>query len=144
MFGEIDLSPIHQIIIPTYVPLVANLVTTSPGFGSPFPDHPNVVLKTPMVGDLQCVALCLPGRPLAYFWLKLPARIFWGNIGALSVGAAIGCLIVTQGFLIIGFIMLIPHTVNFLMYVYWRLNRQKYPIAKFGSERVTGPSRCQP
>ena len=72
---------------------------------------------------------------LAYFWFeKYPSRIFWGNIGALSVGAAIGCMMVTQSFIISGFIMLIPHTVNFLLYVYWRLRSNRYPAAKFGSD----------
>jgi UDP-N-acetylglucosamine--dolichyl-phosphate N-acetylglucosaminephosphotransferase len=76
---------------------------------------------------------------LAYFFFEhYPSRIFWGNIGALSVGAAIGCLIVTQNFLISGFIMLIPHTVNFLMYVYWRMHTQKYPLVKFGHIRDDG------
>lgn len=27
--------------------------------------------------------------------------------------------------------MLIPHTVNLLMYVYWRMDTQKYPRVKF-------------
>jgi UDP-N-acetylglucosamine--dolichyl-phosphate N-acetylglucosaminephosphotransferase len=34
--------------------------------------------------------------------------------------------------------MLIPHTVNFLLYVYWRLRPKQYPIAKFGKIREDG------
>jgi UDP-N-acetylglucosamine--dolichyl-phosphate N-acetylglucosaminephosphotransferase len=77
--------------------------------------------------------VCLAGALFACFWFEnYPSRIFRGNIGALSVGAAIGALIVTRGFIIRGFIMLIPHTVNFLMYVWWRLDKVKYPLVKFG------------
>ena len=32
--------------------------------------------------------------------------------------------------------MLIPHTVNFLMYVYWKI--KKYPAVKFGKVREDG------
>jgi UDP-N-acetylglucosamine--dolichyl-phosphate N-acetylglucosaminephosphotransferase len=147
MFGEVDLSLIYlQIIIPTYVPVVANLVNMHSGFNGLAPGLSLIVLftlllKTLVEGNIYNALffVSLTGGLLAYFWFEnYPARIFWGNIGALSVGAAIGCLIVTQGFLISGFIMLIPHTVNFLMYVYWRMNTQKYPMAKFGRERDDG------
>ncbi len=39
-------------------------------------------------------------------------------------------MIVMKGFIFSGFIMLLPHTINFLMYVYWRA--RKYPQVKFG------------
>jgi UDP-N-acetylmuramyl pentapeptide phosphotransferase/UDP-N-acetylglucosamine-1-phosphate transferase len=147
MFGDMDMSIIYlQLIIPTYVPVVANLVNMHSGFNGLAPGLSliilsTLVLKTLVDGNIYNALffVCLTGGLLAYFWFEnYPARIFWGNIGALSVGAAIGCLIVTQGFLLSGFIMLIPHTVNFLMYVYWRLNKTRYPIAKFGHERDDG------
>jgi UDP-N-acetylglucosamine--dolichyl-phosphate N-acetylglucosaminephosphotransferase len=147
LVGEVDLSIFYlQIIIPTYVPVVANLINMHSGFNGLAPGLSlillsTLVLKTLMSGTIYNALffVCLTGALLAYFWFEnYPARIFWGNIGALSVGAAIGALIVTQGFIISGFIMLIPHTVNFLMYVYWRLNVTKYPMVKFGRERDDG------
>ena len=89
---------------------------------------------------MHCFLSALQVRcwPAYFFFEHYPSRIFWGNIGALSVGAAIGCLIVTQNFLISGFIMLIHHTVNFLMYVYWRMYTQKYPLVEFGHFRDYG------
>jgi UDP-N-acetylglucosamine--dolichyl-phosphate N-acetylglucosaminephosphotransferase len=145
--GEVDLSIFYlQIIIPTYVPVVANLINMHSGFNGLAPGLSlillaTLLLKTFVSGTIfhALFFICLTGALLAYFFFEnYPARIFWGNIGALSVGAAIGALIVTQGFIISGFIMLIPHTVNFLMYVYWRLNQQKYPLAKFGRIREDG------
>jgi UDP-N-acetylglucosamine--dolichyl-phosphate N-acetylglucosaminephosphotransferase len=126
--------------------VVANLVNMHSGFnglapGLSFLVLATLVLKAYFFGDIfdALFILCLTGAVLAYFWFeKYPSRIFWGNVGALSVGAAIGCMIVTQGFIVSGFIMLIPHTVNFLLYVYWRLRSAKYPAAKYGSQREDG------
>jgi len=145
--GSMDLSIIYlQIIIPTYVPVVANLVNMHSGLNGLAPGLSLIVLATLVLkayffGNIYnaLFIVCLTGAVAAYFMFeKYPSRIFWGNVGALSIGAAIGCMIVTQGFIISGFVMLIPHTVNFLMYVYWRLNVRKYPIAKFGKERDDG------
>jgi UDP-N-acetylglucosamine--dolichyl-phosphate N-acetylglucosaminephosphotransferase len=63
------------------------------------------------------------------------------------IGAGIGLLIIIKGYHFAGFVMLIPHTINFLMYVYWRIrhstapNDTRYKIAKFGSLRKDGTLR---
>jgi UDP-N-acetylglucosamine--dolichyl-phosphate N-acetylglucosaminephosphotransferase len=143
--GPIDLSIIYlQIIIPTYVPVVANLVNMHSGLNGLAPGLSLIVLTTLVLkayffGNIYnaLFIVCITGAVMGYFWFeKYPSRIFWGNVGALSIGAAIGCMIITQGFIISGFIMLIPHTINFLLYVYWRL--RKYPVAKFGKVREDG------
>jgi len=145
LFGNIDLSIIYlQLIIPTYVPVVANLVNMHSGLNGIAPGLSLIVLvtlvyKAYFFGNISnaLFILCLTGAVAGYFLFeRYPSRIFWGNIGALSIGAAIGAMIVTQGFIISGFIMLIPHTINFLMYVYWRL--KKYPTVKFGKVREDG------
>jgi UDP-N-acetylglucosamine--dolichyl-phosphate N-acetylglucosaminephosphotransferase len=145
LFGNIDLSIIYlQLIIPTYVPVVANLVNMHSGLNGIAPGLSLIVLvtliyKAYFFGNISnaLFIICLTGAVAGYFLFeRYPSRIFWGNIGALSIGAAIGAMIVTQGFIISGFIMLIPHTVNFLMYVYWRL--KKYPNVKFGTVREDG------
>jgi UDP-N-acetylglucosamine--dolichyl-phosphate N-acetylglucosaminephosphotransferase len=145
--GPMDLSIIYlQLIVPIFVPVVANLVNMHSGFNGLAPGLSLIVLMTLtlkafFVGNITnaLFIVCLTGAVMAYFWFeKYPSQIFWGNIGALSVGAAIGCMIVTQCFIISGFIMLIPHTVNFLLYVYWRLRSSRYPLVKFGSVREDG------
>ena len=91
------------------------------------------------------VLSCLIGATVGFLWYNgYPARVFMANIGSLSLGAAIGAAIVVSGFLVSGFIMLIPHTINFLMYVYWRLMHKLHPedwrwsIEKFGKVRGDG------
>jgi len=145
--GSVDLSMVYlQLIIPTYVPVVANLVNMHSGFNGLAPGVSliilvTLVLKAFLSGNIYnaLFIVCLTGALMAYFWFeKYPARILWGNMGALSVGAAIGAMIVTQNFIVSGFIMLIPHTINFLLYIFWRLKIVRYPMTKFGSVRDDG------
>ena len=99
----------------------------------------SLFIKSIMVEDVENIlsVVSITGATLGfYLFERYPSRIFWGNIGSLTVGSAIGVIIVIQGFIVSGFIMLIPHTVNFLMYVYWRV--RKYPVAKFGRPRADG------
>jgi UDP-N-acetylglucosamine--dolichyl-phosphate N-acetylglucosaminephosphotransferase len=145
LVGDVDLSIIYlQLIIPTYVPVVANLVNMHSGFNGIAPGLSlivlvTLVLKTYFFGNIinALFIVCITGAVTGYFLFeRYPSRIFWGNVGALSIGAAIGAMIVTQGFIISGFVMLIPHTFNFLLYIYWRL--KKYPMDKFGKVREDG------
>lgn len=146
--GEVDLGKFYsQLIMPTYVLVSANLVNMHSGFNGMSSGLSLIVLFSLLIKSLTGGALENVNNILAIFAVtgatlgfhlfeRYPSRIFWGNIGSLTVGAAIGVLIVMQGYIISGFVMLIPHTVNFLMYVYWRI--KKYPPAKFGKLRDDG------
>lgn len=145
--GEVDMGIFYlQLILPLYVPVVANLVNMHSGYNGLAPGLSliilvTLILKTMVIGEITDILFIVSMTgSLAAYWIfeKYPARIFWGNIGALSVGAAIGATIVIEGFIFSGFVMLIPHVVNFLLYVYWRLHSIKYPIAKFGKIRSDG------
>ena len=145
--GTTDFGILYiQLILPLYVPVVANLVNMHSGFNGLAPGLSLIILttliiKSVMYGQILTILyiICLTGALAAYwFFEKYPAKIFWGNIGALSIGAAIGSTIIVGGFLFSGFVMLIPHTINFLLYVYWRINSNKYPVAKFGKIRPDG------
>jgi UDP-N-acetylglucosamine--dolichyl-phosphate N-acetylglucosaminephosphotransferase len=78
--------------------VVANLVNMHSGFNGLAPGLSLMVLSTLLVktwfhGDIfnALFILCLTGALAGYFLFeKYPAQIFWGNVGALSVGAAIG------------------------------------------------------
>lgn len=131
-------------IIPVYVLVTSNLVNMHSGFnglasGTSLIVLITLLLKSLLIGSIDniIVIVGLTGAILGYFWYnRYPSKIFWGNIGSLTSGAAIGIIIVLQGFLISGFIILIPHTINFLMYVYWRI--KKLPLIKFGKRREDG------
>ena len=144
-FGNIDLGIFYsQLIVPTFVLVAANLVNMHSGFNGMSSGLSIIILfsllfKSLISGNIGNIIsiIAISGATLGfYLFERNPSRIFWGNIGSLTVGATIGALIVMQGFLISGFVMLLPHTINFIMYVYWRV--KKYPPVKFGKVRDDG------
>jgi UDP-N-acetylglucosamine--dolichyl-phosphate N-acetylglucosaminephosphotransferase len=143
--GSIDFGISYsQLIVPTFVLVSANLVNMHSGYNGMSSGLSVIVLvsliiKSLMAGDINNITaiIAVAGATFGfYLFERYPSRIFWGNIGSLTVGATIGVLIVMQGYIVSGFIMLIPHTINFLMYVYWRA--RKYPQVKFGKVRNDG------
>lgn len=143
--GNVELGIFYlQFIIPTYVLVASNLVNMHSGFnglasGLSIIILVSLIIKSVIIGDTDNITAiaAITGATIGFFFYeKYPASVFWGNVGSLTVGAAIGSLIVIQGFIISGFIMFIPHTINFLMYVYWKI--RKYPHIKFGRDRGDG------
>ena len=142
-------------IIPLYIIVVSNLVNMHSGFNGLQSGLSAIILVTLLIKSIydgstqHLVAIgALTGAIIAlWYFNRYPSQIFEGNTGSLMIGAGIGLSIVIQGYLIAGFIMLIPHTANFLMYFYWRIrHRQKpddprYKIEKFGSLRKDGTLR---
>ncbi|AKB25976.1 Phospho-N-acetylmuramoyl-pentapeptide- transferase [Methanosarcina sp. MTP4] len=133
-----------QFIVPTYVLVASNLVNMHSGYNGLASGLSvillcSLIIKSLLLNDVENIVtvVALTGALIGYYiYDHYPSKIFWGNVGSLVIGAAIGAIIVIQGFLISGFIMLIPHTVNFLMYVYWKV--KKFPPAKFGKDRGDG------
>lgn len=150
--GYIEMGDFFLLFVaPLYVMVVANLVNMHSGFNGMAAGLSAMLMltlaaKSFMLGKGTVFMLsCALGATLAFLWYnRYPSRIFDGNVGALSMGAAIGVGIISGGFLVSGFIMLIPHTVNFLMYVYWRImhtlkpNDERWKIVKFGKCREDG------
>jgi UDP-N-acetylglucosamine--dolichyl-phosphate N-acetylglucosaminephosphotransferase len=150
--GSVDFGAYYLfLIVPIYVLVAANLVNMHSGFNGLAPGLSGIILsflllKFIMAGYAGVFVLsCLVGAVAGFLWYNwYPARIFMANVGSLSLGAAIGAAIVVSGFLVSGFIMFIPHTINFLMYVYWRLMHRRHPedvrwkIKKFGKVREDG------
>ena len=150
--GSLDLGLLYMYLIaPLYIMVVSNLVNMHSGFNGLAAGLSSILLATLFLksltdnGNLLTINSILLGAVagfLLYNWY--PSRIFDGNTGALAIGAAIGILIVANGYLVSGFIMLIPHTANFLMYVYWRVMRKLHPdderwkLVKFGKVRKDG------
>ncbi|RZN42967.1 MAG: UDP-N-acetylglucosamine-1-phosphate transferase [Methanophagales archaeon ANME-1-THS] len=139
------------LIVPLYVMVVANLVNMHSGFNGLGSGLSAILLffmliKMVIAGSEGVFVLSgMLGATLGFLWYnRYPARVLEGNVGSLALGATLGAVIVVSGFLVAGFVMLIPHTVNFLMYVYWRLMHRLYPederwrIVKFGKVRADG------
>jgi len=150
--GSFDFGAYYLfLIVPIYVLVAANLVNMHSGFNGLASGLSVMILAFLLVKFVIAgyagvfVLSCFVGAIAGFLWYnRYPARIFMANIGALSLGAAIGAAIVVSGFLVSGFIMFIPHTINFLMYVYWRLMHRLHPEdrrwnkEKFGKVRADG------
>jgi len=136
------------IVLPIYVMVVTNLVNMHSGFnglqtGSSFILLAGFTLKMLVDGhQLLTIAPAYAGACLAfYLFNRYPARLFEGNVGSLAVGAAIGSILVVNGYYTAGIVALAPHELNFLLYVYWRIRRKLAPTDprwaqnKFGHPR---------
>lgn len=143
----------RYVVIPLYILVCANLANMHSGFNGLASGTSMIVLFFLVVksiiivgkpGNIVATSAILGG--IAAFWLynRYPSKILEGNVGATTFGAAIGVTIIAQGFFIAGFVMLIPHTANFLLYVYWLVMRKlhpdidKYKKAKYGTIRDDG------
>jgi len=148
--GFFDFSYFFYVIIIVYIMVVSNLVNMHSGFNGLASGLSAILIATLLVkiamkgGDFIFLG-CVLGATLGFLWYNwYPARVFLGNVGSLSIGAVIGYAIVAFGFFVSGFIMLIPHTANFILYVYWRLMHkmrpedERFKIVKFGRVREDG------
>ena len=142
-------------VIPVYVMVVANLINMHSGYNGLQSGLSIILISTLLIkswidGILEVV---IPGGAFLgamialWFFNKYPARVFEGNIGSLLFGSVIGCIIVIQEYWWLGFFILIPHTVNFLLWLVWLIMMRRHPEEyleedgyhkKFGSLRRDG------
>jgi UDP-N-acetylglucosamine--dolichyl-phosphate N-acetylglucosaminephosphotransferase len=131
---------------PLYVMVVSNLVNMHAGFNGLSGGLSAILvffvgLKAYLKYDGEVLMFMLPlfGAILAFMWFnKYPSKIFLGNSGTLLIGAGVGGLIVLYNIEIFGVIILTPHIVNFLMWIYWVLNMKVHPHIKFAKVRWDG------
>ena len=142
-------------VIPVYVMVVANLINMHSGYNGLQSGLSIILISTLLIkswidGILEVV---IPGGAFLgammalWFFNKYPSRVFEGNIGSLLFGSVIGCIIVIQEYWWLGFFILIPHTVNFLLWLVWLIMMRRHPEEyleedgyhkKFGSLRRDG------
>lgn len=141
-FTQIELGVLYSFIIaPVYIMVVANLVNMHSGYnglscGLSYILLIFIAVKVYMDSGIENLFYIMPilGAMLAFLYHNTyPASIFEGNIGALMFGSAIGGLIILNNIEIFGIIILIPHIINFLMYIVWRI--KKLGEIKFGELR---------
>lgn len=153
VFGYLSLSMVTRFgIMPIYIMVVANLMNMHSGFNGLQSGLASILLIfiiiKSVIEDLSSdilVISAITGAMISLWWFnKFPTQIFEGNIGALSVGAAIGAAVIVKGFFVFGIVILIPHIVNFLLYFYWRIKHRLHPedkrwkMCKFGKLRDDG------
>ena len=139
------------VLIPIYIMVVANLVNMHSGFnglqsGCSFLLLVTILVKGLVTNNLYIIFIATVVGSLAAYLIfnRYPATIFEGNVGAMALGSIIGCGIVVNHFFISGFVMMIPHVVNFLRYVYYRITiwlhpeSTRYKVMKFSGQWKDG------
>jgi len=145
IFIEIELGILFSYIIaPLYVMVVSNLINMHSGFNGVSGGVTTILIVFSAIAafikfnytGLIYIAPILGAMIAFMYFNKYPSRIFSGNIGTLMIGAALGGFIIFLNLEIFGVIILIPHIINFLMFVYWKL--RGYPHIKFGKVDKNG------
>ncbi len=144
-FTQIELGAFYLFIIaPVYVMVVSNLVNMHSGYNGLAVGLVSILLITVGIGGYlkngsESLLFVLPilGATLAFLnFNRYPSQIFDGNIGSLMLGSALGGLILLNNLEIFGVIILIPHIVNFLMYVGLKISGMT--VVKFGEVNSDG------
>ena len=146
IFEQIELGHYYSYIIaPLYLMVVVNLVNMHSGYNGLQSGLSTLIisfltLKALMTHSYDEIVYIAPiyGALVAFMWYnKYPSKIFEGNIGSLAVGAAIGgYIIMLNDMEVYGIIILIPHIINFILYVYWRIKNVQ--DSKYGKIREDG------
>jgi len=136
IFSDITKADIFRIIIiPVYVMVVANLVNMHSGYNG-LQSGLSIILMVTLCIKSYLDGILVNIIPLAsimgaimafYAFNKYPAKALEGNIGSLFFGSAIGAAIVVQNYWWFGFYILIPHTINFFLWISWLFLMKKYP-----------------
>ena len=147
IFFDIKLGWIYAFIFaPLYVMVVANLINMHSGYNGLSGGLTLILLifaaiKSYTMNGSQLVYLIVPllGSLAAFMYFNwYPSRIFLGNIGSFLIGSALGAYLVLSNIEFFGVIILIPHIVNFLMWMYWCKIMDKEPHVKFAQVKEDG------
>lgn len=128
------------LVVPVYIMVVSNLINMHSGFNGLQSGLSCIIIFSIIIKclidddtDNLIVGFSFLGGIFA-LWLfnKYPARVFEGNIGSLTFGASIGSLIVIKDLYFFGFFILIPHTIDFLLWLYGYFAVNQRSWSKYG------------
>jgi len=142
LFVSIELKWAYAFLFaPLYIMIVANLVNMHSGYNGLSAGLSLIIMmfagiKAYLTVGVQDVFIILPifGATLAFLVYNMyPSQVFLGNVGSFLIGGAIGGYFVLANMEMFGVIILMPHIINFLMWMYWIA--KKIPHTKFGKLR---------
>ncbi len=149
-YSDISWSDLFRVlIIPTYVMVVSNLVNMHSGYNG-LQSGLSIILLTTLIieswqdGLLERIypASAILGSMFGFWYFnKYPSKVFEGNIGSMLFGSVLGCIIVIQQYWWFGFFILLPHTLNFLLWGIWLIMMRIEPemfVKEDGTHRKFG------
>lgn len=146
-FFELNLGWVYAFVFaPLYIMVVANLINMHSGYNGLSAGTTLIMLvfaaiKSYMTNNSYLLYILLPaiGAIAAFLYFnRHPSKVFLGNIGSFLIGSALGAYLVLSDIEFFGVIILIPHIINFLLWIYWCHNSEKYPYKKFAKLRKDG------
>jgi len=147
LFFQIELGWAYAFLFaPFFIMVVANLINMHAGYNGLASGLTLIMLifaaiKSYMINSSHFVYLIAPilGALAAFMYFnKYPSKIFMGNIGAFLIGSALGAYLVLSNIEFFGVIILIPHIINYLMWIYWVKIMHREPHVKFARLRKDG------
>lgn len=153
IIGVVSYRAIYRfIMIPLYIMVASNLVNMHSGFNGMATGTSLIILLTLIgkafvegySGDIVSIGAFTGGLIALWIYNRYPSKIFEGNTGSLMIGAAIGITICVKGYLLSGFICLLPHTINFILWIYWKVRQMmdpknpRYATVKWGKTMKDG------
>jgi len=144
-FGDsIDIGLLYPLVLaPLCIMIVSNLINMHSGYNGLQSGLSLIIIifltifaiRTGALTEVYYILPLFGSLAAFYLYNKYPARIFEGNTGALAIGSAIGgYIILLNNAVVFSIILFMPHIINFLMYIYWKI--MKIPHQKFGSRRA--------
>lgn len=118
--GRLRLTIAYWLLLPFAIAVPANAVNMMDTYngvmsGSCTMISLSLLISSLILGkfDAALMSASLLGALAAYYWYnRYPAKVFSGDIGSLSVGAAIGAISVIGGLEIVGITALMPFIMN--------------------------------
>jgi UDP-N-acetylglucosamine--dolichyl-phosphate N-acetylglucosaminephosphotransferase len=147
VFFSLELGALYAFVFaPLYIMVVSNLVNMHAGFnglsgGLTFIMLFFAAIKAYIENNSHTLYLILPViGALGAFMLynKYPSRLLLGNVGQFLIGGALGAYLVLANIEWFGVVLLIPHIVNFVLWLYWCRMMHKVPHVKFAPVRRDG------
>jgi len=120
LVGTARLTILYPLLVPIAIAVSANAVNMLDVFNGSMSGTLTIVslalaLVLALSGNSTAtsLALALAGSLLAfYLFNRYPARVFWGDIGTLAVGAAVGALSVIGRIEVVTIVALAPYIMN--------------------------------
>jgi UDP-N-acetylmuramyl pentapeptide phosphotransferase/UDP-N-acetylglucosamine-1-phosphate transferase len=120
LVGPVRLTIVYPIMIPIAIAVTSNSINMMDVMNGSMPGTVAIIALT-MVGILlwsgevrtATLAGCLLAAMLAFFYFnRFPSKVFGGDTGSLSVGAALGALAILGRIEAVTVVALIPHIMN--------------------------------
>ncbi|GEM_PF-2829385 len=146
IFTNLSIGKLYPyVFVPFYIMVIANLINVHSGFNGLAEGLCAILfifagVRAYVINNSESLLMLMPALPalLAFLWFnKFPAQVLIGNVGTYYLGGALGAYLVLNNMELFGFVIFIPHVVNFMI-DFWTLKIRRIPLKKFGVVRPDG------